>query len=142
MNDCFLWITLSQTFRTLNRSNSSTIRDGAVTLPNRVTRFMILSPALHLSPVHQDFDCQLSSQAANAISTSLRAPLLSSSPLSPSHMASGHAPHFSDNFSSERTGHKHQKDVHPAQSQPPSYSHCAQFAKRSSRCRPVRVLLE
>lgn len=60
----------------------------------------------------------LSSQAANAISTSLRAPLLPSSALSPSHMARGRAPHFSDNFSSERTGHKHEeKDVHPAQSQ-------------------------
>lgn len=48
----------------------------------------------------------LSSQAANTISTSLLAPLLSSSLLSQSHMAYGHVPHFSDNFSSERTGHK------------------------------------
>lgn len=109
---------------TLNRSNYSTIRtdlscrqiewpDSWSSLP--LTSFTG-SPGLWLPT--------LSSQAANTISTSLRAPLLSSSLLSPSHMAYGHVPHFSDNFSSERTGHKHKKDVHPPHSRPSSRSHC------------------
>lgn len=112
---------------TLNWSNCSSIRtdlsrrqiewpDSWSSLP--LTSFTA-SPGLWLPT--------LSSQAANSISTSLRAPLLSSSPLSPSHMACGHVPHFSDNFSSERIGLKQEKDVSP-----PSYSHRAQFGEWNS----------
>lgn len=112
---------------TLNRPNCSSIRtdlsrrqiewpDSWSSLP--LTSFAG-SPGLWLPT--------LSSQAANSISTSLRAPLLSSSLLSPSHMACGHVPHFSDNFSSERVGLKQEKDVRT-----PSYSHCAQFGEWNS----------
>lgn len=122
VNDLLRWILLEISWKvcTLNRSNCSAIRsdlsclqiewpDAWSSLP--LTSF-IGSPGLWLPT--------LSSQAANAISTSLCAPLLSSSLLSPSHMAYGHAPHFSDNFSSERTGHEHQKNVHPPRSHPPT----------------------
>lgn len=84
----------------------------------------------------------LSSQAANAISSSLCAPLLSPLLPSPSHMAYGHTLHFSNNFSSERTGHKQREDVQPAHFQPPPYSHCAQFGKWSSCVWLVRHVLE
>lgn len=105
----------------LNRSNCFTIRTDLshcqIEWPGSWSSLLLTSftgsPRLWLPT--------LSSQAANGISTSLRAPLLFSLLFLQSHMACGHAPHFSDNFSSERTGPKHKKDVHPAQSHSPPF---------------------
>lgn len=57
------------------------------------------------------FTQALSSQAVNAVFTFLRAPLLSSPLASLSHMAHGRRSHFSDIFSSGRTGLKHDGNV-------------------------------
>lgn len=125
----------------LNRSNCFTIRTDLshcqIEWPGSWSSLLLTSftgsPRLWLPT--------LSSQAANGISTSLRAPLLFSLLFLQSHMACGHAPHFSDNFSSERTGPKHKKDVHPAQSHSP-HSYCTWSGERSSHYWLASVSME